>query len=51
MVIFFRHSESKSPIIVAARPKAWTVLARSNAGIVGTNPTRGMDVCMRLLCV
>jgi hypothetical protein len=33
------------PITVAARSKAWTVYARSNAGIVGSNPTRGMDVC------
>jgi hypothetical protein len=25
--------------------------ARSNTGIVGSNPTRGMDVCARLFCV
>jgi hypothetical protein len=36
---------------VAARPKAWTVFARSNAGIVGSNPTQRMDVCVRLFCV
>jgi hypothetical protein len=35
-----------TPITVAARPKARTVFARSNAGIVGSNPTQGMDVCM-----
>jgi hypothetical protein len=34
------------PITVAALSKAWTVFARSNAGIVGSNPTRGMDVCV-----
>jgi hypothetical protein len=36
----------KLPIIVGARStsKAWTVFARSNVGIVGSNPTRGMDV-------
>jgi hypothetical protein len=34
-------------ITVAARSKAWTVFARSEAGIVGSNPTQGMDV----LCV
>jgi hypothetical protein len=34
------------PITVAARSKPWTVVARSNAGIVGSNPTWGMDVCM-----
>jgi hypothetical protein len=39
------------PISVAARAKAWTVFARSNTGIVGSNPTQGMDACVRLLCV
>jgi hypothetical protein len=34
-----------------ARSKAWTVFARSNTGIVGSNPTAGMDVCVLLLCV
>jgi hypothetical protein len=33
-------------ITVAARSKAWTVFARSNAGIVVSNPTQGMDVCV-----
>jgi hypothetical protein len=28
-----------------------TVFARSNTGIVGSNRTQGMDVCVRLLCV
>jgi hypothetical protein len=33
--------------------KAWIVFARSDAGIVGSNPTRCMDVCVcvRLFCV
>jgi hypothetical protein len=35
------------PITVTARSKAWTVFVRSNAGIVGSNPTRGMDVFVR----
>jgi hypothetical protein len=39
------------PITVAARSKAWTVFARSNTGIVGSNLTRGMDVCVRVFCV
>jgi hypothetical protein len=38
-------------ITVAARSMAWTVFARSNTGVVGSNPTLGMDVCVRLLCV
>jgi hypothetical protein len=33
------------PIPVAARSKAW-VYGRSLAGIVGSNPTEGMDVCV-----
>jgi hypothetical protein len=34
------------PITVTARSEAWTVLARSKAGIVGSNPTQGMDICV-----
>jgi hypothetical protein len=33
------------PVKVAAQSKAWTIFARSDAGIVGSNPTQGMDVC------
>jgi len=33
------------PISVAARSKAWDY-SRSLAGIVGSNPARGMDVCV-----
>jgi hypothetical protein len=33
------------PIPVAARSKAW-VCGRSLAGIVGSNSTSGMDVCL-----
>jgi hypothetical protein len=39
------------PITVAARSRAWTVFARSNTGIVVSNPARGMYVCVRLFCV
>jgi hypothetical protein len=39
------------PITVAARSKAGIVFARSNAGIVGSNPTQGLDVCVRLFCI
>jgi hypothetical protein len=34
-----------SPIPVAARSKGW-VYGRSLAGIVGSNPAGGMDVCL-----
>jgi hypothetical protein len=40
------------PITVAARSEAWTVFARSNAGVVGSNPTgKHGCVCVRLFCV
>jgi hypothetical protein len=32
------------PVMVAERSKACTVFARSEAGIVGSNSTQGMDV-------
>jgi hypothetical protein len=38
-------------ITLAARSKACNVFARSNTGIVGSNLTQGMDVCLRLICV
>jgi hypothetical protein len=43
-------SLNRKPIAVAARPTAWTVFARSNAGIVSSNPTQGMDVCVYSVC-
>jgi hypothetical protein len=30
-----------------SRSKASTVFGRSNIGIAGSNPARGMDVCLR----
>jgi hypothetical protein len=39
------------PITVAAQSRARTVFAGSNTGIVGSNPTRGTDVNVRLFCV
>jgi hypothetical protein len=37
-------------ITVAVQSKAWTVFTCSNAGVMVSNPTRGMDVCTRLFC-
>jgi hypothetical protein len=39
------------PITVAARSKALNVFARSNTGVVGSNPTQGTDVCVYSLFV
>jgi hypothetical protein len=36
------------PVTVAERSKACTLFARSEAGIMGSNPTEGTDVwCLR----
>jgi hypothetical protein len=34
------------PFTVAARFKAWNVFSLSNTGIVGSNPTQVMDICV-----
>jgi hypothetical protein len=47
----FSRLLSLVPITAASRSKAWTVFARSNTGIVSTNPTQGMDVCVLFFCV
>jgi hypothetical protein len=49
--LFLYPKSDNRPITVAARSKAWTVLARSNAGVMGSNPTQGMGVYVRLFCV
>jgi hypothetical protein len=33
-------------ITVATQSKPWNVFARSNTGIVGSNPTQGMYICV-----
>jgi hypothetical protein len=38
-------------IKVAAWSKAWSLFALSNTRIVGLNPVRGMEVCLRLFCL
>jgi hypothetical protein len=38
-------------ITVAAQSKTWTVYARSNIGVIGSNPTRGLVVCAFILCL
>jgi hypothetical protein len=38
-------------VTVAARSKACTVFAHSNAGIVGSNPTQGMEICVYVYSV
>jgi hypothetical protein len=44
---FWGHAGSIGPVTVVTRPSAWNVSARSNTGIVDSNPSRGMDVCPR----
>jgi hypothetical protein len=47
----FMEQSSFLPITVAAWSKEWTLFNRSNAGVVGSNPTQGMDVSICLFCV
>jgi hypothetical protein len=51
LVFYFRYLVLVAPIAMAARSTAWTVFARSNAGIVGSKPTQGMNVGVHLFCV
>jgi hypothetical protein len=44
--VFYGNCTIILPVTVAARSKVWNVFARSNAGIVDSKPTRGMDVCV-----
>jgi hypothetical protein len=39
------------PITVAVWSKAQTISASSDTGIVGLNPTQGIDFCVCVLCV
>jgi hypothetical protein len=39
------------PITASARSEVWTVFARLNTGVVGSNPTARMDVCVCLNCI
>jgi hypothetical protein len=38
------YCKTDQPVTATERSKACTVFARSKAGIVGSNPTQGMDV-------
>jgi hypothetical protein len=46
-----RNLNVSMPTIVAARSEALTVFARPNAGIVGSNPTEGIDICVHSVFV
>jgi hypothetical protein len=46
LFLFTSHYMFRSLMTVAALSEAWTVFARSNTAIVGSNPTQGMHVCV-----
>jgi hypothetical protein len=48
---YFNRLQEKVPITVAARSNAWNAFVHLNTGIVGSNPTQGMDVCFSLFCL
>jgi hypothetical protein len=53
MLIFWEFSIVNLYLLtkVAALSMAWSVFASSNTGIAGSNPTRGMDICVCLFRV
>jgi hypothetical protein len=48
---YIKSRELLQPITEVARSKDLTFLARSITRVVDSNPTRDMDVCVRLFCV
>jgi hypothetical protein len=48
---FFTVHLTTRPVTVASRFETWTIFTRSNTRVVGSNPTRGVDVCVCLFCV
>jgi hypothetical protein len=49
--VFVSSYVGLEPVTVATRSKAWTVLARWDAGIVGSNPSQGVCVCFDSMLV
>jgi len=47
--IFWAAYKLHSPIPVAAPSKEW-VYGRSLAGLAGSNPTGGINVCLSVVC-
>jgi hypothetical protein len=43
-MIDFEEMIVRQPVTVAERSKACTIFARSEAGVVGSNSTQGMDI-------
>jgi hypothetical protein len=50
-VFSYTRVKAPEPVTVGTPSKSWTVFACSNTGIVGSNPTRAMYICVRLVCV
>jgi hypothetical protein len=50
--MFFPYMMFCEPVSIAERSEANTVFGHSNVEIAGSNPGRGMDVCLRfsVLC-
>jgi hypothetical protein len=45
--LYYVRVKASWPIRVALRSKSWTVFVLSNTGIMGSNLTWGMDICVR----
>jgi hypothetical protein len=48
--LFLVHKLFFRPITAAERSEAQNVFTRSGTGIVGSNPSRGIDVCLCFFC-
>jgi hypothetical protein len=46
--VFYMVMFKKEPVSITERSKACTVYDRLNIGISGSNPARGMDVCLHV---
>jgi hypothetical protein len=51
IIIIINVVSSSSSSSSSAYHSGCSVFARSDTEILGSNPTGGMDICMRLLCV
>jgi hypothetical protein len=52
LIRYFYSSDTVEPVSIAERSESSTVFGHLNVEITGSNPARGMDVCLRfpVLC-
>jgi hypothetical protein len=50
-VEFYEFRKWSKPVTADAPSKEWNSFVSSNTVILGSNPTRGIYVCLRLFCI